>query len=103
MDNGAYELGSQRVLVSGGVCMLPDENLAGSVLTMDKAIGNMVTFCRVPLREAFRMASLNPARSIGLDGRKGSLEVGKDADLVVMDESLNVKLTIARGQVVYSA
>ena len=103
MGNGAYELGSQRVLVSGGVCMLPDETLAGSVLTMDKAIGNMVTFCRVPLREAFRMASLNPARSIGLEGRKGSLEAGKDADLVVMDESLNVKLTIARGQVVYSA
>ena len=75
--------------------------LAGSRLSLIQAVRNATTFGKVPLLEAVRMASLNPARLIGRAGQLGSLEVGKRADLTVFDGRFRVSMTIVNGQVVY--
>jgi N-acetylglucosamine-6-phosphate deacetylase len=80
-----------------------DYTIAGSVCTMDHNLRFLVESMNVPLATAVRMASLTPARIIGLDNRKGSIEVGKDADLAVIDEHVNVYLTMVGGEVVYQA
>jgi N-acetylglucosamine-6-phosphate deacetylase len=68
---------------------------------MDRAVKNFREFTGCSLPQAVRCATLNPARLLGIDDRKGSLEVGKDADLVIFDEDLNVHYTILGGGVVY--
>ncbi len=75
--------------------------LAGSRLTMIDAVRNAVRFAKIPLTEAVRMASLNPARLLGQANRLGSLEVGKQADLVIFGRQFRVSLTIVQGEVVY--
>jgi len=75
--------------------------LAGSTLTMMQAVRNVVRWGAATLGEAIRMASLNPARLIGVARRKGGLEAGQDADLVVFDRAFRVQLTMAGGRVVY--
>jgi len=89
------------VSVRDGVARLPDGTLAGSTLTMNRAVKNFMEFTGCSLPEAIRCATLNPARLLGIDDRKGSLEVGKDADLVIFDDDLNVHYTILGGEVVY--
>src|SRR5690606_17089124 len=79
MPEGEYALGGLPVTVKEGAGRLAHGRLAGSVLTMDRAVGHMVTQVGVPIAEAVRMASLNPARELGIDRYKGSLAVGKDA------------------------
>lgn len=101
LGDGEYRLGPQPVSVRGGAARLADGTLAGSVLTMDRAVANMVRLAGVPLPAAVAMASLQPARALGLQRRKGSLEPGKDADVVVLDGSLRARLTLVEGQVVY--
>ncbi|HDI11393.1 MAG TPA: N-acetylglucosamine-6-phosphate deacetylase [Candidatus Acetothermia bacterium] len=101
LPDGEYSLGGLPVFVRGGVARLPDGTLAGSTLTMDRAVKNFMEFTGCSLPEAVRCASLNPARLLGIDDRKGSLEVGKDADLVIFDEDLTVHYTILGGEVVY--
>ena len=90
LSDGEYTLGGQRVTVKNKEARLSDGTLAGSTLTLNKAIYNMVQMVGVPLEDAVRMATLNPARAIGLERKKGSIEIGKDADLVVFDEKLNI-------------
>jgi N-acetylglucosamine-6-phosphate deacetylase len=102
LGDGRYSLGGQEVLVEGGVARLSDGTLAGSTLTMERAVKNFMEFTGCSLPEAVRAASLNPARLLGLDGRKGSLEEGKDADLVIFDGDLNVHYTIVGGRIVYA-
>jgi N-acetylglucosamine-6-phosphate deacetylase len=101
LSDGDYSLGSLPVTVRAGVARLPDGTLAGSTLTMDRAVKNFKEFTGCSLPEAVRCATLNPARLLGIDDRKGSLEVGKDADLVIFDEDLTVHYVILGGQVVY--
>ena len=101
MPDGAYRLGTQQVELANGRATLPDGTLAGSILTMDQAVRVMVNDVGVPLTDAVRMASLNPARILRLDGRKGILGVGKDADLVLLDPDLQVVLTMVAGRIVY--
>ena len=101
LSDGAYTLGGLPVSVRDGVARLPDGTLAGSTLTMDRAVKNFMEFTGCSLLEAVRCATLNPARLLGIDDRKGSLEVGKDADLVIFDEDLTVHYTILGGEVVY--
>jgi len=101
LPDGEYSLSGLPVHVKGGVARLADGTLAGSTLTMDRAVKNFMEFTGCSLPEAVRCASLNPARLLGIDDRKGSLEVGKDADLVIFDEGFNVHYTILGGQVVY--
>lgn len=98
-----FLLDGQQVEVRDGACYRPDGVLAGSVLTMDLAVRNMHHRVGVSLIDAVSMASLNPARAIGVADRKGSLAPGKDADLVVLDHDLNVWLTMVEGRVRYSA
>ncbi len=98
MPDGRYRLGKQDVIVKNGVCRLMSGELAGSTLTMNAAVRNMVELVGAPLQEAVMMATINPATVVGIEDRKGSIEPGKEADLVVLDEKLNVCSTIVRGQ-----
>jgi N-acetylglucosamine-6-phosphate deacetylase len=81
---------------------LPDGTLAGSVLTMERALQNVCAATGHSLAELWMMSSLNAARAIGVSSCKGSLEVGKDADLVILDESFNINLTVINGEIVFS-
>jgi len=103
MPEGEYELGGQRVIYEGGAVRLPDGNLAGSALTLDRAVRRAMDDLGVSLAQAVAMASSVPARVAGVHDRKGSIEDGKDADLVLMDESGDVRATIVGGVVVYRA
>ena len=103
MPDGDYELGGQAVVVKEGAVRLPDGTLAGSALTLDQAVRNIVEFTIAPLPEVIQMATLTPARSIGVADRKGSLEPGKDADITIFDDDLNVLKTMVGGEVVYEA
>lgn len=96
MRDGSYRLGTFDVTVSGGVCRNREGKLAGSTLTLDRALQNMVRL-GVPLLEAVRMATLNPARRIGLDKKKGVLAVGADADLILLTPELKVASIYTRG------
>ncbi len=98
-----FSLLGRRVTVRDGACRLDDGTLAGSVLTMDQALRNLVEWTGLPLQDALGMATLLPARLIGADATKGNLEAGKDADVVVLDRDLRVLLTIVGGRVVYHA
>jgi N-acetylglucosamine-6-phosphate deacetylase len=103
LADGCYELGGQEVLVSKGEARLADGTLAGSVLSMSAALRNVLEFTGCGLGDALRMVAENPARVLGLFDRKGSIEVGKDADVVVLDEDLNVVVTVCGGGIAYSS
>lgn len=103
MPDGEYDLGGLAVTVTDGEARLQDGTLAGTTLTIIEAIRNMVDRVGVCIEEALQMATINPARSIGCDDRKGSLVVGKDADVTVLSRDLRVQKTIVMGKVVYDA
>ncbi len=91
-----------KVIVEDGVAKMPDRNsFAGSVATFDRLVWNMIKMANVPLIEAVRMASETPARIMNISDRKGSLEVGKDADILIFDEDVQIDTTIINGNVVY--
>jgi N-acetylglucosamine-6-phosphate deacetylase len=98
MPNGRYRLGSLDVEVRDGKCMA-DGKLAGSVLSMDKAVQNVVKFANWDLQQAVRLATLNPARTVGLSNA-GKLAPGGVADIVALGLGGEVRKTIVRGQVV---
>ena len=90
-----------RIIIEDGVCKLADHSsLAGSIATMDILVRTMVEKAGVPLSDAVRMASETPARLLHLDDRKGSLERGKDADVVLLDRNLQVRSVWSRGHLV---
>jgi len=104
MPAGRYFVGGVEAIVEHGIARLPDNTAyASSVTTLDVCVRNGVERVGLSLRDAVRMASLTPATVVGVDDRKGSLEKSKDADVVIMDADANVKLTMARGRVVYRA
>jgi N-acetylglucosamine-6-phosphate deacetylase len=96
MPDGKYRLGMFKVTVKGGVCRSAEGKLAGSTLTLDRALRNIVAL-GVPLGSALRMVTSNPARQIGLGSRKGILAAGADADLVFLDEKLEISGVMTRG------
>lgn len=102
LPEGVYVLFGEQVRVEQGIPRLPDGTLAGSTLTLDRAVKNFLECTGCSLPEAVRCATLNPARLLGIDDRKGSLAVGKDADLVVFDENFTVHYTILGGKIVYA-
>ena len=102
LPDGDYMLDERSVHIHDGAVRLADGTLAGSVLTMERALQNVCAATGRSLAETWRMSSLNAARAIGVSSQKGSLEVGKDADLVVLDESFHVNATLVRGEIVYS-
>jgi len=96
MPDGKYILGTFEVTVSGGVCRNSEGKLAGSTLTLDRALRNIVNL-GAPLTDALRMLTLNPATLLGIEFKKGSLRPGADADILLLDESLHVTQTWTRG------
>lgn len=103
LPEGEYTLGGQRFISKGIECRLPDGTIAGSVLKLNKGVWNVYTNSDIPLYECVNCASLNPAKAIGMDRTKGSLEVGKDADIIITDAEFNVEKTIIGGTVRYGA
>lgn len=104
MPEGRYQLGGLPVILKNGECRLETGSLAGSVLGMDQAVANMVKKVGVDLAAAVRMASLTPAEAVGLSGTRGSLSVGKAADVVLLNaETLLCELTMVEGRIVYRA
>ncbi len=100
LPNGIYELGGQKVYVKDGTATLKSGVLAGSVLHMNEGIKNVKDVLGVSLIEAIDMATKNVANHLGLTN-KGSIAIGKDADLTIIDEDLNVYMTIVNGKIVY--
>ena len=99
--DGEYQVGPLRVKVTDGVCRNIEGRLAGSTLTQDRALQNMLRWTKVSLAEAVFMTSRNPAESMGIAGHKGSIEPGLDADLALLDDDLNVQMTFCEGRLVY--
>ena len=96
MGDGTYRLGTFEVTVRDGVCRNSEGKLAGSTLTLDRALRNLVSL-GVPLVDAIRMMTILPARRLGLAGKKGILAMGSDADLVVLTPDLHVAGVMTRG------
>ena len=101
MASGRYQLGEHAVVVDGASARLEDGTLAGSILTLDQALRNMMAFTGCTLAEAVQMASANPARLLGLR-HKGVIAPGCDADLAVLSPANEVTYTFAGGQLVFS-
>lgn len=101
MPDGVYDLGDQHVKVQQGIARLQDGTLAGSTLKMSAALRNLIRFTRCELVDAVKLAAENPAKTLGIFQRKGSIAEGKDADLVVLNEKLEVVLTVVEGEVVF--
>lgn len=101
MPEGEYPIDNRTITIKDGIARLPDGTIAGSILTMEHALKNAMAASGLSLMEAWPMTSLNAARNIGLSAQKGSIEVGKDADLVVLSDDLDVQMTIASGMVVF--
>ena len=103
LADGEYTLGGQPIFVKGIECRLADGTIAGSVLKLNNAVRNMREHTNLPLEQIVRMASINAARCIGLDKIKGSLEAGKDADIILANENFAVSETIIAGETVWAA
>ncbi|EMT51940.1 N-acetylglucosamine-6-phosphate deacetylase [Brevibacillus borstelensis] len=101
LGEGTYDLGGQEVHVRGAEAQLADGTLAGSILTLNRAVRNMVTLSGVPLAEAVAMASETPANILGLGTQKGRLQAGFDADLVVLGDDFEVQSAYVSGRLVY--
>ncbi len=100
---GEYTLGGQKIIYRDIVCRLEDGTVAGSVLPLNRGVWNAYTNSQIPLWECVNCASLNPATTIGIADKKGSLEVGKDADIIICDSEFNVLNTIIKGEVKYES
>jgi N-acetylglucosamine-6-phosphate deacetylase len=101
LGEGEYELGGQKVFVKNGEALLSDGTLAGSVLTMVDAFKNIIKYTGCSIEDAIKMSATNPAKQIGVFDRKGSLKEGKDADLVILDENLEIYMTFCKGKLAY--
>jgi N-acetylglucosamine-6-phosphate deacetylase len=107
MPEGPSILGSLKdgleVVVENGVAKLPDRTaFAGSVATADRLVRNMISLADVPLSDAVRMMTATPASILNIQDKKGTVEKGKDADLLIFDDQINIYTTIINGKVVYN-
>ena len=103
LAEGEYTLGGAKIIYNGTICCLEDGTIAGSVLHLNKGVWNVYKNSEIPLWECVNCASLNPATTLGLQNKKGSIEVGKDADIIITDDEFNVKKTIIGGEIKYGA
>jgi N-acetylglucosamine-6-phosphate deacetylase len=91
-----------EVIVEDGVAKMPDKSsFAGSVATFDRLVRTMLTLAEVPLIDTITMASHTPARIMKVEDRKGSLEIGKDADIIIFDYDVNIQMTMVEGRIIY--
>ena len=102
LPDGEYDLLNQKVTVRSGKATLPDGTIGGSTATMISAVRTLVNEVGVSLQDAVRMASFNPAKLIGLDDRIGSIEEGKEGNLIILDEKMTIKKTFIRGNLVFA-
>jgi N-acetylglucosamine-6-phosphate deacetylase len=102
LPDGQYDLNGRSVTVARGEVRLPDGTLSGSTLTLDRALVNFSRATGEPLERLWKAVSLNAARAIRVDDRKGSLAVGKDADLALLDPDGSVQLTVVGGRIVHT-
>lgn len=102
LADGPHQISDLALVVRNGAARLADGTLAGSVLTMDQGIANLVAFGAASLQQALAMGSHNAARVIGVDGRKGGIAVGMDADLIGLDDLGAVQWTMVGGDMVYT-
>lgn len=102
LEDGIYHLGGQEVFVKGGTARLKDGTLAGSVLRMNVALKNMKQLSGLSMEEVIDMASLNPARHLNIEDRKGAIALGKDADFAIIDEDFTVYKTFVAGKEVFA-
>ena len=102
LPEGEYDLGGLPVTVKDGQCRLADGTLAGSVLTMDRALVNFMAASGWPLADAWPITSRAPAQSLDLGSEFGNIAPGAWADLVVLDADLSVAATIVRGRLAYA-
>jgi N-acetylglucosamine-6-phosphate deacetylase len=102
LPDGDYRVDGRDVMVKDGAVRLPDGTLAGSTLTMDRALRNLAKATGEHLESLWPTTSLNAARAIGIDDRKGRLAVGLDGDVAILDPDGTVWMTIAEGRIVYS-
>lgn len=98
MPDGEYKIGELDVHVIGGKCIIDENTLAGSVISLNRAVTNFIDFTGAPLDQATRLASRNPARMIGFEEAIGSLAVGRAADINVLNEKNEVVKTFLRGE-----
>jgi N-acetylglucosamine-6-phosphate deacetylase len=103
LPQGSFTIGGRPVSVTDGAVRLPDGTLAGSVLTMDQALRNLMRATGRPLVELWPTASRNGALAAGVADTKGDIAAGMDADLVVVDDDVRVRLTVVQGRVAYTA
>ncbi len=103
LPEGEYTLGGQKIIYKGIICRLEDGTVAGSVLKLNKGVWNVYTNSDIPLYECVNCASLNVATTLGIEKQKGSLEIGKDADIIIADSEFNVEKTIIKGVVRYES
>ena len=102
LGDGIYiRPGNRKVIVEGGTARLESGSLAGSVLTLNQAVANAMHFMNLDLPAAISLASKVAAESIGFGQSKGSLLVGKDADVIIVNDDLTVETTIVAGRIVY--
>jgi N-acetylglucosamine-6-phosphate deacetylase len=102
LGDGTYDLGVNEVHVSNGDAKLANGTRAGSTLTQDKELKNLLQFTGASLEKVLPLLTENPARLLNLFSTKGSLEVGKDADFVLLDTTLEVAYTYVRGNLAYA-
>ena len=94
LPEGEYTLGGAKIIYKNDLCRLEDGTIAGSVLKLNKGVWNVYKNSKIPLNECVNCASLNPATTLGIQDKKGSLAAGKDADIVILDNEFNVRKTI---------
>ena len=96
--DGEYDLGGQTVYVKDGKALLADGTIAASTSNVYQEFKNVLSF-GVPFKQALKSVTINPAKAIRADAQTGSIEQGKRADLLVLDEQYNIKMVIVKGQV----
>ncbi len=100
---GEYTLGGAKIIYRDIICRLEDGTVAGSVLHLNRGVWNVYSNSNIPLHECVNCATLNPATTLGIQDRKGSIEVGKDADIIITDENFEIQKTIIKGVIKYEA
>ncbi|MGA8942471.1 MAG: N-acetylglucosamine-6-phosphate deacetylase [Thermoactinomyces sp.] len=103
MNEGVYDLGGQQVTVTEQDARLADGTLAGSILKMKDAARNIRNFADCTMEDIIKMTASNAAKELNIYDRKGSIAVGKDADLVVLNQDFDIHMTFCRGKIAYQS
>lgn len=99
MPEGEYDLGGQNVIVKNEEARLDSGALAGSILKMNDGLRHLITYTGASIKDLWRVTSWNQAIALGIDQTKGSIKVGKDADIVIVDDTISVLMTIKNGYI----